>query len=94
MIELNVWSLTMSIVLDIETPKVRKIRDLTGADSDIEAIETALDRFVNDYDHQKRPAEIGELPESFWKELFEQPQLPKHLSASRAIIDERNEDRF
>lgn len=83
----------MSIVLDIETPKVKKIRDITGADSDIEAIGAALDRFVRDYE-PKASAKIDELPESFWDELFAQPQLPLHRSASQAIIDERNEDRF
>lgn len=83
----------MSIVLDIETPKVRKIRDITGADTDIEAIEAALDRFVSDYE-PKAPTKTEELPESYWDELFAQPQLPRHRSGSQAIIDERNEDRF
>jgi len=83
----------MSIVLEIENPKIRKIRDITGADSDKEAIEVALDRFVRDYEQKPRPL-IDDLPESFWDELFAQPQLSRHHSASQAIVDERNEDRF
>ena len=83
----------MSIVLDIEIPKIRKIRDITGADSDIEAIGTALDRFVSDYE-PKSSAKVAELPESFWDELFARPQLPDHRSISQTIIEERNEDRF
>ena len=83
----------MSIVIDIESPKVRKIRDITGAESDIEAIEAALDRFVMDY--EAKPPENGksELPDAFWDELFSQPQLPRGTTI-KAVLDDRDEARY
>ena len=85
----------MSVTVEIENPKnLRKVRSIAGVASDGKAIELALEEYVKV--RKPKPTKVvkGDLPQSFWDELFAQPQLPRHRSASQAIIDERNEERF
>ncbi|MEQ1604227.1 MAG: hypothetical protein ABL999_05105 [Pyrinomonadaceae bacterium] len=85
----------MSVTIEISnTVNLRLARKILGAISDSQAAEIAIDRFVKENEAALHPPIPAELPDSFWDDLFSQPQLSDQLSGSRAIIDERNEDRF
>ena len=83
----------MSVTVEIENPKnLKKVRSIAGVASDGKAIELALEEYVK-VRKPKRTKEIkGDLPESFWDELFSQPQLPSGIL--ERIIREEREDRF
>lgn len=85
----------MSVTIEItNTVNLRLARKILGAMSDSQAAEIAIDRLVKENGSVLQEPISSELPDSFWDELFAQPQLPDHIAGSRAIIDERNEDRF
>lgn len=84
----------MSVVIEIESPITEKIKNITGEDSDRDAIRVALERFVRDYGSEMAEQKTSDLPDEYWDDLFSSPQLPGSHSGSQAIIDERNEDRF
>ena len=87
----------MSVIVEIENPITKKIRDITGEESDHEAIKVALERFVRDY--EIKPKQNGssredshDLPDEYWEALFAEPMLP--VGTLERIIREEREDRF
>ena len=85
----------MSITVEIENPaNLRKARRLAGVNSDAKAVELALEEYVKDHEPQPAKRKKRDLPQSYWDDLFSDPPLPTSHSASQAVIDERNEDRF
>lgn len=84
----------MSVVIELENTKnLKKARSILGAKSNVETLELALERVVEEHAPKGKSPKRAELPESFWDELFAQPMLP-HNAGSQAVIDERNEARY
>ncbi len=85
----------MPMIVEIENPaKFKRVRTLLGAKSDAETLDRALEKVIDDYEPIKKRINGNDLPEAYWEDLFSDPPLPRGHSASQAIVDERNEDRF
>jgi hypothetical protein len=83
----------MSVVIEIKnTAKLKRARAILGAKSNIETLELALDMVVEGDEPDMTKQDNNELPESFWDDLFSQPQIPSSVII-KAVEDER-EDRF
>ena len=67
----------MSTVVEISnTSNLRRARTLLGAKSDGETLELALEKVIEVYEPKLRKAEITDLPDEYWDDLFSDPPLP------------------
>ena len=84
----------MSIVIEIENvANLDKARAILGAKSNSETLERALEKVIENNEPVETVSESNDLPDSYWEDLFSEPQLPGN-AASQAVIDERNEARY
>ena len=83
----------MSVVVEIENPKkLRKVRTISGVKSDGKAIELALEEYIDVRKPKRSNGKKPELPQSFWDDLFAEPELPSSVIIK--AIEEEREDRF
>lgn len=83
----------MSTLVEVEnTANLAKAKALTGAKSDGEAVDLALEKLIEVYEPHNKERISEDLPEECWDELFLQPPIKSSL-VDRIIREER-EDRF
>ncbi len=80
----------MSTVVEIsDKEKLKKAKDLLGANTESEAIEIALDITIKNF--EQKNIKRNDLPEDFFEDLFsEETDLPDGETI-RAVINEREE---
>lgn len=82
----------MSVTVEISNPaNLQRVRTLLGTESDDEAFEMALEKFIEAVEPASEGSQEADLPQEYWEELFSQTPVLPALSASQAVIDDRNE---
>ena len=83
----------MSVVIEItNTANLKKAKSLLGAKSNVETLELALEKVIEDYEPKIEESKKGELSDEYWDELFSQPKLPSSVVIN--AFSEEREDRF
>ena len=84
----------MSVTVEISNPaNLIRVRSLTGAKTDEDAVEMVLEEYLKDHEAAEEQPKVDDLPEEYWDDLFSEPMLPNN-AGSQAVIDERDEARY
>lgn len=83
----------MPVTIEISnTANLRRARTILGAKSNVETLELALEKVVDDHESKLSKPKKGELPDSYWDDLFSDPPIPSSVIIK--AFDEEREDRF
>lgn len=79
----------MSIVVTITNEaKLKKARNLLGAQTESETVELALERVIEEFESKERSED---LPEDFFDDLFAEEKPLTDGASIQAVIKEREE---
>ena len=80
----------MSVVVEIsDQSKLKKAKDLLGAETESETIEIALDVTIEKFEHKQKNS--NDLPEDYFEDLFAEETDLSDGESVQAIINEREE---